>query len=263
MSVGDLSGIHQTTAGKIIARVSAAIASKYRNHIRFPVTHEQVLKTQSRFFRIAKFPTCVGAVDGTHVRIQSPGGDNSELFRNRKGYFSINVQGVCNADLFFTDIVARWHGSAHDSTIFNHSRIKSEFERGSRPKQVLVADSGYACNSYMMTPLLTTDNNASRLYNESQIRTRNTVERTFGVWKRRFPVLSTMMRTKLETIQDVIVATAVLHNICRKNSDDLPGLTREQMIRYRRSMQCIPDIQPSNLNSAVRNHIIYNHFATL
>lgn len=40
------------------------------------------------------------------------GGDYAELFRNHKGYFSINVQAVC------------WPGSTHDSTIFNNSRLK-------------------------------------------------------------------------------------------------------------------------------------------
>ena len=32
------------------------------------------------------------------------------------------------------------------------------------------------------------------LFNESQIRTRNVVERSYGVWKRRFPVLANGLR---------------------------------------------------------------------
>lgn len=42
--------------------------------------------------------------------------------------------------------------------------------------------------------------------------------RTFGVWKRRFPVISLTMRLSLGNIQSVIIATAVLHNICRKSN---------------------------------------------
>jgi hypothetical protein len=38
------------------------------------------------------FPSTAGAVDGTHIPIQNPGGANGEVFRNRKS--SLNVQ-VC------------------------------------------------------------------------------------------------------------------------------------------------------------------------
>ena len=41
---------------------------------------------------IAGFPNVLGAVDGTHVRIQRPRGEEVAPYRNRKGYFSINVQ---------------------------------------------------------------------------------------------------------------------------------------------------------------------------
>lgn len=60
--------------------------------------------------------------------IQSPGGQNAELFRNRKGYFSINVQVVSDASLEVRNITARRPGSVHDSTIFNTSPLCVEFE---------------------------------------------------------------------------------------------------------------------------------------
>ena len=33
------------------------------------------------------FPGVVGAIDGTHVKIESPGGPNAEVYRNRKSFF--------------------------------------------------------------------------------------------------------------------------------------------------------------------------------
>jgi len=36
------------------------------------------------------------AIDCTHVRIHAPPGDYEYTFVNRKGYHSINVQGVCD-----------------------------------------------------------------------------------------------------------------------------------------------------------------------
>lgn len=56
------------------------------------------------------------------------GNEDPEIFRNRKGYFSVNAQFVCDAKLRILDVVARWPGSTHDSTIFNSSRLKQRFE---------------------------------------------------------------------------------------------------------------------------------------
>lgn len=58
------------------------------------------------------------------------GGDDAEVFRNRKSYFSINAQVVGGANLKIFDVVARWPGSAHDSTIWNNSLLRTRFDRG-------------------------------------------------------------------------------------------------------------------------------------
>ena len=46
------------------------------------------------------------------------GGENAELFQNRKGFFSINVLAVCGPNLEILNIVARWPGSVHDARIY-------------------------------------------------------------------------------------------------------------------------------------------------
>lgn len=74
----------------------------------------------------------------------------------------------------------------------------------------------------MMPPLENRGTPAEHLYNESQIRTRNPVERSFGIWKRRFPVLPLGMRIKLDKVLAVIVATAVLHNMLQQQGDISP-----------------------------------------
>lgn len=66
------------------------------------------------------------------------GGQDAEVFRNRKGYFSINVQAVCDSQLRIRNIVARWPGSAHDSTIFANSRLRALFENNNYPNCVLL-----------------------------------------------------------------------------------------------------------------------------
>lgn len=54
------------------------------------------------------------------------------------------------------------------------------------------------------------------------MRTRLIVERTFGVWKQRFPCLSRGLSTKLVCCTTIVVACAVLHNMSLIFKDELP-----------------------------------------
>lgn len=64
-------------------------------------------------------------------------------------------------------------------------------------------------------------------YNESLIRLRNTVERSYGVWKRRFPILDTGINVKILSSQSIIVATAVLHKIACIFNEKVPRIETE------------------------------------
>lgn len=215
-------GISKTSTCRIVRRVSQAIASLRPQYIKMYANNEEMQRAAEKFYMIARFPRVIGAIDCTLIPIDSVGGGDAEIYRCRKGYFALNVQTVCDSDLKIRDIVARWPGSCHDQTIFNNSRVKQQFREGRYQNFLLVGDSGYQLESYVMTKLHRIENEAQNLYNESVVRTRNTVERQYGVWKRRFPVLHLGMRLKLDTIMAVIVATAVLHNIAIEMHDIFP-----------------------------------------
>lgn len=72
VSIGDFIGVHQTTVSRIISKVSTAIANLRPNYIKMPSAHE-MLQTQQDFFAISRFPRVLGCLDGTHIKIQSPG----------------------------------------------------------------------------------------------------------------------------------------------------------------------------------------------
>jgi len=70
------------------------------------------------------------------------------------------------------------------------------------------------------------------VYNEAQIRTRNSVERSYGVWKKTFPVLTVGINMNLKFVESIIVATAVLHNIACYFGEQIPRVSNhlEQLI---------------------------------
>ncbi|VEN47557.1 unnamed protein product [Callosobruchus maculatus] len=126
--VADFVGIHKSSACRIVYKVCKAIAGIHSTFIKMPVTDEaQMIST--RFYTIARFPRCIAAIDCTHIKIGSPGGNQPEIFRNRKNFFSFNMQAICDADLKLQNIVCRWPCSSHDSFIFNNANIRAKFER--------------------------------------------------------------------------------------------------------------------------------------
>ena len=145
-------------------------------------------------------------------------GNNAEIFRNRKGLFSINVQTLCHPNMLITNIVCRWPGSTHDSRIFDNSVLCYKFENN-LIDGLLLGDDGFPCRHYLMTPVNNPVTDKERDYNKAHIATRAKVERTFGVWKQRFRCLRIPLRMHLENSLTVIVSTACLHNFAINNKD--------------------------------------------
>ncbi|KAF7841311.1 protein ALP1-like [Senna tora] len=69
------------------------------------------------------FKGCLGALDGTHIRIRVPLEDQPR-YRNRKGEITTNVLGVCSRDGQFVYVMAGWEGSAADSRVLQSTILK-------------------------------------------------------------------------------------------------------------------------------------------
>ena len=82
-----------------------------------------------------------------------------------------------NAELLFTNVVARWPGSTHDSFILLNSAVYTKFETGQYPDGWLLGDSCYSCKPWLLIPKLNPQTRAERTYNMSHIKTRNMIER--------------------------------------------------------------------------------------
>lgn len=257
ITVADRIRLHKSTACRIIKKVSAAIAQLRPQFVKMPRTEEERNKVKSDFYRICLFPNVIGAIDCTHIKISSPGGPQAELYRNRKGYFSLNVQAICDANLKIMDVICRWPGSVHDTTILNDSHVRADFESGVYGSDYLLGDSGYPCRHYLLTPFLNPSTPSEEAFNRAQISTRNTIERCFGVLKRRFPCLSMGLRVKLETTMSIIVSCCILHNIAIDNNDNIDDEFDEDCN--------LPEVNEANVqnsseNTYVRTALLLSHF---
>ncbi len=144
----------------------------------------------------------------------------------------------------------------HNSRIFENSCLCAQFEHGDI-ECMLLGDNGYPCQSYLMTPLVDLQTPPEHRYNVSQIRTRNTVERMFGGWKRLFPCLSMSIKTKLSTTLTIIVAKAVLYNFIRGRNHPIEKETLEGP--NENPLPAMND-QALHLGNATRRALIIQHF---
>lgn len=258
--LGDVHRISRPSVSRIINDFTDCLVRLSPEYVKMPTQNDSV-QIMRGFSDIAGFPNVIGAIDGTHIRIKSPSLDE-HLYVNRKNYHSINVQAVCDSKLRFMNIVAKWPGSTHDSFILENSALKDMFERGAIPEGWLLGDSGYPLRPWLLTPVLNPTTRPEERYNASHIRTRNTVERSFGVLKSRFRCLDTsggsLFYSPTKACR-VTVAVAVLHNMCINNGVPIPADCVDARDRGRIGRPQY--IGPINDGVTVRNSLINGRFA--
>ena len=126
--VGTSHGISQPSVSRCIATVSDALCLHAKEFIVFPNQQEQVTIQQS-FQEKDGFPLVLGCIDCSHVNIVAPA-VNEETFVNRKNEYFINIQAICDCDLKFIDIVARWPGCTHDAFTWRQSGLNQKISSG-------------------------------------------------------------------------------------------------------------------------------------
>ncbi|KAB0795114.1 hypothetical protein PPYR_04886 [Photinus pyralis] len=228
----------QSSVSRCIAEVTDAINEVMVDRVNFPTTFQQKNAEKLKFAQILHgFPGIIGAIDCTHVAIQSPPVHHPEypaiVFYNRKGYYSINTQIICSADLKILNVNARFPGSVHDSAIWTTSAIyqhlRDAYNNGDTGSW-LIGDSGYPLQPWLMTPLggqgLTPQ---EQRYNVIHKRCRNVIERLNGVLKGRFRCLlrhRTLHYSPLRAAK-IINACCILHNLCierrLENNEEWPN----------------------------------------
>lgn len=217
--VRDAQGPSAQTVCQTVRRVASAMYSLRREVIRWPENCETLSR---QFYQTGQFPSVAGCLDGTHVPVKAPKKDEGS-FLNRKQRHAINVMGVCGPQFELYFLSANHGGRCHDSRVLKTTKLWTKFERGDLPfpGAVLLGDSGYPLRSWLMTPILgNTDDRNTLRFNAAHAKTRNLIERTFGIMKNRFNILQTGIRVRsMKLAAKLIVCCGILHNLAIQHGD--------------------------------------------
>lgn len=78
--IGDFVRVSQATVSRLLPRVCMALIQHLPTIVKMPETVEERRAAAVAFREIAGFPRTIGAIDCTHVKIQSPGGRMVRFF---------------------------------------------------------------------------------------------------------------------------------------------------------------------------------------
>lgn len=78
--------------------VCGAINSTMEN-ITFPSDADTLRSLKADFLKIAHFPNCVGAIDGTLIPIKEMSGLGEPAFICRKNFCALNIQAVADPNM--------------------------------------------------------------------------------------------------------------------------------------------------------------------
>lgn len=92
--IGDFVGVTQATISTCVREVAAFFYQRQQRYIIFPNTADQQNEIAADFAeKYGGIPSCIGAIDGTHIPILRPHHRERD-FINRKRFLSLNVM-VC------------------------------------------------------------------------------------------------------------------------------------------------------------------------
>ncbi|XP_068486360.1 protein ALP1-like [Phaseolus vulgaris] len=185
----------------------------------------------SAILRLEGNSYCLGAIDGSHVHAKVARAD-APRFRGRKDWLTQNIFAACDFDTKFTYVLVGWEGTASDSRILKDALVRGDPLVIPEGKYYL-GDAGFMLKRNIITPYRGLryhlkeysrrgPQNAKELFNHRHSSLRNVIERTFGVIKKRFPIIAsgTEPHYDVDTMTKIVLACCIVHNFLRGIEND-------------------------------------------
>ena len=217
--ISDKFNISQSTAHDIISVMLRRICRLAAQFIRWPSPCEKIASMVA-FRNIMKRNDIIGAIDGCHIRIQRPSQQGLD-YMNRKGYFSILLQGICNHEGRFMDVFVGPPGRVHDARMLRESPFFSDHQER-MGGTFLLGDTAYLAQdfNFILTPKRDNGRLTDTEIHDNMLlsRARVIIENAFGRMKCRWRRLRDLQNVRLDIIVQIVLAACTLHNICLGDS---------------------------------------------
>ena len=241
-TIGHLFGVARCTVCVIVHQTCSAIVDTLlTRYIQFPkgdLLAQVVTGFKSKWGMVQ----CAGAIDGCHIPVKPPELNHTDYY-NRKGWYSVILQGVVDHDYLFRNINVGWPGSVHDARVLANFELYWQATQGEilngehlviHRQDVpifLVGDSAYPLSTWLMKPFpysagLT---QAEKRFNYQLSRARIVAENAFGRLKARWRRLSKSNDMNVDNVPTVITACCILHNMCEIHGDTFNELWMEDV----------------------------------
>ncbi|KAI0519970.1 hypothetical protein KFK09_007433 [Dendrobium nobile] len=181
-------------------------------------------------WNVVRMQDCIGAIDGTHVDARVSTAEKV-AYIGRCGSTTQNVMAVCDFNMCFTFVMSGWEGSAHDSRIFKFA-IRNQQHKFPMPppNKYYLVDAGYPMQRGFLKPFSDTKyhipdfqrasqsiRGRKEAFNKRHSSLRGVIERSFGVWKKKWVILRDMPTYPFKKQVKIVVATMALHNYIRRH----------------------------------------------
>ena len=235
--------VPHNTISLLVKEVCESIVEEFQAEvICTPTNAAEWKELADRFYSRWQLPHCLGAIDGKHVAIKCPS-ESGSVYHNYKGFFSIILLAVVDADYKFIWADVGANGATSDCAVFNRSTMRAAIEAetiGFPPQEPLphddedtpffiVGDDAFPLRTWLMKPFskrcMTIE---ERIYNYRLSRGRRIVENAFGILANRFQCLLSTMRQEPETVTTIAMAAMCLHNLMRMRYPTLQNATLDR-----------------------------------
>ncbi|CAM6129021.1 unnamed protein product [Calypogeia fissa] len=151
LGCADLYGVSEGLASIIVCDFCRAILKFIRPLVVPRLTKAALPRIAAKFEEKHGIPFIMGAIDGSHIPIIAPRGDPGPFY-NRKGFYSVLLQGIVDVETVFMDWDFGWAGSLHDYTMFVNSWEGRKITAREYLPFKLIGDAAYPCRTSMYVP---------------------------------------------------------------------------------------------------------------